>query len=157
MAGLHFVCRALEESHQLEVEKALVLTNQGSVTSRLEKTEKFTKGQVVSADLSQNVVAVCSVLLPRVLPRQAEQVFTSHLLSYRICCWQHLLLVCVEFTPLPVLADKPKRFSAGGFNLPQPEEAGSRSGLSQACVTGGSNWLWQNLSGPISGRCHRTR
>lgn len=156
MAGWRFVRRALEESQQLEVEKALVLTNQGSVTSRLEKTEKFTRGQVVSADLSQNVVAVCSVLLPRVIPRQAEQVFTPHLLSYCICCWQHLLLVCVEFTPLPILA-KPKRFGAGGFNLPQPEEAGSGSGLSQACVTGGSNWLWQNLSGPISGRCHRTR
>lgn len=152
-----FVCRALEELQQLEVEKALVLTNQGSVTSRLEKTEKFTRGQVLSADLSQNVVAVCSVLLPRVLPRQAEQVFTPHLLSYSICCWQHLLSVCVEFTRSPVSADKPKRFGAGGFNLPQPEKAGSGSGLSQACVTGGSNWLWQNLSGPVSGRCHRTR
>lgn len=82
-----FAYRALEESQQLEVEKALVLTNQGSVKSRLEKTEKFTRGQVVSADLSRNVVAVCSVLLPRVLPRLAGQVFTPHLLSYSICCW----------------------------------------------------------------------
>lgn len=82
-----FAYRALEELQQLEVEKALVLTNQGSVKSRLEKTEKFPRGQVVSADLSRNVVAVCSVLLPRVLPRLAGQVFTSHLLSYCICCW----------------------------------------------------------------------
>lgn len=151
----HFVCRALEESQQLEVEKALVLTNQGSVTSRPEKT--FTRGQVVSADLSQNVVAVCSVLLPRVLPRPTEQVFTPHLLTYSIFCCQHLLSLCVESTRSHILADEPKRFGVGGFNLPQPEKAGSGSGLSQARVTGGSNWLWQNLSGPVSGRRHRTR
>lgn len=82
-----FTYRALEESQQLEVEKALVLTNQGSVKSRLEKTEKFTRGQVASADLSRNVVVVCSVLLPRVLPRLAGQVFTPHLLRYSIYCW----------------------------------------------------------------------
>lgn len=72
------VCRALEESQQLEVEKALVLTNQGRVMSRQEKTEKFTRGQVTSADLCQSVVAVCSVLLPTVVPTQAEQVFTCN-------------------------------------------------------------------------------
>ncbi len=66
--------RALEETQQLEVEKALVLTNQGSVMWRQEKTNKFTRGQVVSEDLSQNVVAVCGVVLPRIVPREAEQV-----------------------------------------------------------------------------------
>lgn len=69
-----FVCRALEESQQLEVEKALVLTNQGRVMVRQEKTEKFTRGQVTSADLAQSVVAVCRVLLPRVVPTHAKQV-----------------------------------------------------------------------------------
>lgn len=81
------LCRALEETQQLEVEKALVLTNQGRVMSRQEKAEKFTRGQVTSADLSQGVVAVCSVLLPRVVPTQAEQVFTCYLLyRKRTCC-----------------------------------------------------------------------
>ncbi|KAM3861280.1 midasin [Diretmus argenteus] len=70
---LHMKIRALEETQQLEVEKALVLANQGSVMWRQEKTNKFTRGQVVSEDLSQNVVAVCGVVLPRIAPRQTEQ------------------------------------------------------------------------------------
>lgn len=79
IAGMSCLCslfRALEEAQQLEVEKALVLTNQGSVMWRQEKANKFTRGQVVSEDLSQNVVAVCGVVLPRIVPRQAEQVYT---------------------------------------------------------------------------------
>lgn len=66
--------RALEETQQREVEKALVLANQGSVMWRQEKANKFTRGQVVSEDLSQNVVAVCGVVLPRIVPRKTEQV-----------------------------------------------------------------------------------
>ncbi|KAI4802110.1 hypothetical protein KUCAC02_019968, partial [Chaenocephalus aceratus] len=63
---LHMKLKSLEESQQLEVEKALVLANQGSVVWRQEKANKFTRGQVVSEDLSQNVVAVCGVILPRI-------------------------------------------------------------------------------------------
>lgn len=74
---LRSLFRALEEAQQLEVEKALVLTNQGSVMWRQERANKFTRGQVVSEDLSQNVVAVCGVVLPRIVPRQAEQVHSS--------------------------------------------------------------------------------
>lgn len=71
--------RALEETQQVEVEKALVLANQGSVMWRQEKANKFTRGQVVSEDLSQNVVAVCGVVLPRTAPRNTEQVYSlSH-------------------------------------------------------------------------------
>lgn len=58
----------------MEAEKALVLANQCSVMWRQEKANKFTRGHVVSEDLSQNVVAVCGVVLPRVAPRQVEQV-----------------------------------------------------------------------------------
>ena len=83
LSGLHFLTfsfcpllRALEETQQLEVEKALVLANQGSVMWRQEKANKFTRGQVVSEDLSHNVVAVCGVVLPRIVPRQTEQVRT---------------------------------------------------------------------------------
>lgn len=82
------VCRALEELQQLEVEKALVLTNQGRVMLRQEKSEKFTRGQVISADLSQSVVVVCRVLLPRVVPPHGEQVFASNFFFSRkiTCC-----------------------------------------------------------------------
>uniref|UniRef100_A0A087Y7X1 Midasin n=1 Tax=Poecilia formosa TaxID=48698 RepID=A0A087Y7X1_POEFO len=67
--------RALEESQQVEAERALVLTNQRSVKWHQELAQKFTRGQVVSEDLCQNVVAVCGVILPKMVPRQqAEQV-----------------------------------------------------------------------------------
>ncbi|MEQ2214454.1 hypothetical protein XENOCAPTIV_007945, partial [Xenoophorus captivus] len=65
---------ALEESQQMEAEKALVLTNKRSVMWHQEVAQKFTRGQVVSEDLSQNVVAVCGVVLPRMVPRKAGQV-----------------------------------------------------------------------------------
>uniref|UniRef100_A0A674DWW2 Midasin n=1 Tax=Salmo trutta TaxID=8032 RepID=A0A674DWW2_SALTR len=64
---------SLEETQQLEVEKALVLANQGTVMWCQEKVNKFTRGQVVSEDLSQTVVAVCGVVLPRIAPKQTEQ------------------------------------------------------------------------------------
>lgn len=70
--------RALEETQQLEVEKALVLANQGSAMWRQEKANKYTRGQVVSEDLSQSVVAVCGVVLPRNSPRQTDQVLITH-------------------------------------------------------------------------------
>ncbi|CAB1342786.1 unnamed protein product [Coregonus sp. 'balchen'] len=54
---LHMKIKSLEETQQLEVEKALVLANQGTVMWRQEKVNKFTRGQVVSEDLSQTVVA----------------------------------------------------------------------------------------------------
>ncbi|XP_011610045.2 midasin isoform X2 [Takifugu rubripes] len=104
---LHMKMMALEELQQLEVEKALVLTNQGSVTSRLEKTEKFTRGQVVSADLSQNVVAVCSVLLPRVLPRQAEQTNPKDLVLVDSTCHNLRRLALALASHKPVLLEGP--------------------------------------------------
>ncbi|XP_034018727.1 midasin-like [Thalassophryne amazonica] len=71
---LHMKMKALEESQHLEVEKALVLVNQGSVRWRQDKANRFIQGQVVSEDLSHKVVAVCGVVLPRIIPEQNEQV-----------------------------------------------------------------------------------
>ncbi|XP_029902559.1 midasin isoform X2 [Myripristis murdjan] len=83
---LHMKIKALEETQQLEVEKALVLANQGSVMWRQEKANKFTRGQVVSEDLSQNVVAVCGVVLPRIVPRQPEQMNQKDLVLVDSTC-----------------------------------------------------------------------
>ncbi|KAM9551495.1 midasin-like isoform 2-T2 [Salvelinus alpinus] len=69
----HMKIKSLEETQQFEVEKALVLANQGTVMWHQEKGNKFTRGQVVSEDLSQTVVAVCGVVLPRIAPKQTEQ------------------------------------------------------------------------------------
>uniref|UniRef100_A0AAZ3S0A1 Midasin n=1 Tax=Oncorhynchus tshawytscha TaxID=74940 RepID=A0AAZ3S0A1_ONCTS len=70
----HMKIKSLEETQQFEVEKALVLANQGTVMWHQEKGNKFTRGQVGSEDLSQTVVAVCGVVLPRIAPKQTEQV-----------------------------------------------------------------------------------
>ncbi|CAL8313059.1 unnamed protein product [Boreogadus saida] len=83
---MHMKIKALEETQQLEVEKALVLANQGSAMWRQEKANKYTRGQVVSEDLSQNVVAVCGVVLPRTSPRQTDQVNPRELVLVDSTC-----------------------------------------------------------------------
>ncbi|KAM9355690.1 midasin [Pholidichthys leucotaenia] len=71
---LHLKIKTLEEAQQLEVEKALVLANQGSLMwGQEDSNNELTKGQVVSEDLSQNVVAVCGVVLPRIVHTQPKQ------------------------------------------------------------------------------------
>uniref|UniRef100_A0A8C4E441 Midasin n=1 Tax=Dicentrarchus labrax TaxID=13489 RepID=A0A8C4E441_DICLA len=98
---------ALEETQQLEVEKALVLANQGSVMWRQEKTNKFTRGQVVSEDLSQNVVAVCGVVLPRIVPRQAEQMNQKDLVLVDSTCRNLRRLALAVASQKPVLLEGP--------------------------------------------------
>uniref|UniRef100_A0A8C1Z8S6 Midasin n=1 Tax=Cyprinus carpio TaxID=7962 RepID=A0A8C1Z8S6_CYPCA len=71
---LHLKMKSLEETQLLEVEKALVLANQGSAVWRKERVNKVTRGQVVTEDLTRSVTVVCGVILPRRTPRQDEQV-----------------------------------------------------------------------------------
>ncbi|XP_036943295.1 midasin isoform X1 [Acanthopagrus latus] len=104
---LHMKIKALEEAQQLEVEKALVLTNQGSVMWRQERANKFTRGQVVSEDLSQNVVAVCGVVLPRIVPRQAEQVNKKDLVLVDSTCRNLRRLALAVASQKPVLLEGP--------------------------------------------------
>nr|XP_046228345.1 midasin isoform X2 [Scatophagus argus] len=104
---LHMKIKALEETQQLEVEKALVLTNQGSVMWRQEKANKFTRGQVVSEDLSQNVVAVCGVVLPRIVPRQAAQVNQKDLVLVDSTCRNLRRLALAVASQKPVLLEGP--------------------------------------------------
>ncbi|XP_035851556.1 midasin isoform X1 [Sander lucioperca] len=104
---LHMKIKALEETQQLEVEKALVLANQGSVMWRQEKANKFTRGQVVSEDLSQNVVAVCGVVLPRIVPRQAEQRNQKDLVLVDSTCRNLRRLALAVASQTPVLLEGP--------------------------------------------------
>ncbi|XP_028296182.1 midasin isoform X2 [Gouania willdenowi] len=90
---LNMKIMALEECQQLQVEKALVLANQGSVMWRQEKANRFTRGQVVSEDLSQNVVAVCGVVLPNMAPREPEQV--RNLGHMRVTVPLHVPNICL--------------------------------------------------------------
>ncbi|XP_032398227.1 midasin [Etheostoma spectabile] len=104
---LHMKIKALEETQQLEVEKALVLANQGSVMWRQEKANKFTRGMVVSEDLSQNVVAVCGVVLPRIVPRQAEQRNQKDLVLVDSTCRNLRRLALAVASQTPVLLEGP--------------------------------------------------
>uniref|UniRef100_A0A7N6BG26 Midasin n=1 Tax=Anabas testudineus TaxID=64144 RepID=A0A7N6BG26_ANATE len=104
---LHMKIKALEETQQLEVEKALVLANQGSVIWRQEQVNKFTRGQVVSEDLSQNVVAVCGVVLPTIIPRHGEQVSTLDLVLVDSTCRNLRRLASAVASQKPVLLEGP--------------------------------------------------
>ncbi|XP_034383471.1 midasin isoform X3 [Cyclopterus lumpus] len=104
---LHMKIKALEETQQLEVEKALVLANQGSVMWRQEKANKFTRGHVVSEDLSQNVVAVCGVVLPRIVPRQTELRNPKDLVLVDSTCRNLRRLALAVASQKPVLLEGP--------------------------------------------------
>ncbi|MEQ2177456.1 hypothetical protein GOODEAATRI_003702, partial [Goodea atripinnis] len=98
---------ALEESQQMEAEKALVLTNKRSVMWHQEVAQKFTRGQVVSEDLSQNVVAVCGVVLPRMVPRKAGQVKPTNLVLVESTCQNLRRLALAVASHKPVLLEGP--------------------------------------------------
>ncbi|XP_030636974.1 midasin [Chanos chanos] len=104
---LHLKMKSLEETQQLEVEKALVLANQGSVMWRKEKGNKFTRGQVVSEDLSQNVVAVCGVILPRSAPQQNETDPLKNLVLVDSTCRNLRRLAMAVASQKPVLLEGP--------------------------------------------------
>ncbi|KAM9840331.1 midasin [Aulostomus maculatus] len=104
---LHMKIKALDETQQLEVERALVLANQGTVMWRQEKTNKFTRGQVVSEDLSQNVVAVCGVVLPRIVPRQAEKMSHKDMILVDSTCRNLRRLALAVASQKPVLLEGP--------------------------------------------------
>ncbi|KAJ8008932.1 hypothetical protein DPEC_G00083550 [Dallia pectoralis] len=76
---LHMKIKSLEETQQMEVEKALVLANQGTVVWHQEKGNKFTRGQVVSEDLCPTVVAVCGVVLPKITAKHTELCYQGNL------------------------------------------------------------------------------
>ncbi|RXM29707.1 Midasin [Acipenser ruthenus] len=83
---LHHKLNSLEEAQQLGVEKALILANPETTLWHCEKSVKYTRGQVVSGDLSRNVVAVCGVVLPKKqLPQQHQGVLKDLVLVDSTC------------------------------------------------------------------------
>ncbi|XP_062980947.1 midasin [Elgaria multicarinata webbii] len=62
---IHFRLKLLEESRMQNVECALVLANPDITFWNKEEELRYTQGELVSADLSAKVVAVCGVVLPR--------------------------------------------------------------------------------------------
>lgn len=66
------------------VERALVLANSDTTLWHKENELQYTQGEIVSCDLSANVVAICGVVLPRLQLVSKEQVCTSLILTYII-------------------------------------------------------------------------
>uniref|UniRef100_A0A8C0HJP3 Midasin n=1 Tax=Chelonoidis abingdonii TaxID=106734 RepID=A0A8C0HJP3_CHEAB len=62
---IRFRLKLLEESQMRNVESALVLANPDTSLWQREKGLQYTRGDIVSGDLSANVIAVCGVVLPR--------------------------------------------------------------------------------------------
>ncbi|XP_043542624.1 midasin isoform X1 [Chiloscyllium plagiosum] len=60
-----FRLQLLEEALSLNVEKALILANSKTALWQKTKPLKCTQGHIMSGDLSENVVPVCAVVLPR--------------------------------------------------------------------------------------------
>ncbi|XP_028997386.1 midasin [Betta splendens] len=104
---LHMKIKSLEETQQMEVERALVLANQSSAMWCKEELNMFTRGQVVLEDLSKNVVTVCGVVLPSVVPRQAEPINQKDLvLVHSAFCNLRRLALAVA-SQKPVLLEGP--------------------------------------------------
>ncbi|XP_016427493.1 midasin-like [Sinocyclocheilus rhinocerous] len=104
---LHLKMKSLEETQLLEVEKALVLANQGSAVWRKERVKKVTRGQVVTEDLTRSVTVVCGVILPRRTPRQDEQTSLSNLVLVDSTCQNLRRLAMAVASQKPILLEGP--------------------------------------------------
>ncbi|KAF4099466.1 hypothetical protein G5714_019592 [Onychostoma macrolepis] len=104
---LHLKMKSLEETQLLEVEKALVLANQGSAVWRKERVNKVTRGQVVTEDLTRSVTVVCGVILPRRTPRQDEQTSLSNLVLVDSTCQNLRRLAMAVASQKPILLEGP--------------------------------------------------
>ncbi|XP_061609171.1 midasin isoform X3 [Phyllopteryx taeniolatus] len=102
---LQMKIRAFEEVQQMEVEKALVLANEGSALWR--KENKYTQGQFASEDLSQNVVSICGIVLSRNTPKQTEQVNERDMVLVNSTCLSLKRLALAVASQKPVLLEGP--------------------------------------------------
>eukprot|EP00062_Callorhinchus_milii_P017796 gi/632970574/ref/XP_007901724.1/ PREDICTED: midasin [Callorhinchus milii] len=62
---INFRLKLLEEDLLQNVERALMLANPETAFWQEEKRLQYTQGQIVSDDLSESVIAVCGVVLPK--------------------------------------------------------------------------------------------
>ncbi|XP_053143364.1 midasin isoform X2 [Hemicordylus capensis] len=85
---IHFRLKLLEESRMQNVESALVLANPDTTFWIKAEQLQYTQGELVSADLSAKVVAVCGVVLPRLQcePRQNEESILNHFVLVESTC-----------------------------------------------------------------------
>ncbi|XP_074846986.1 midasin isoform X2 [Carettochelys insculpta] len=105
---IHFKLKLLEESHVQNVERALVLANPDVSLWNREPGLQCTQGEIVSADLSANVIAVCGVVLPRQQLVPKEQGSTmNHFVMVESTCMNLQNLVMAVASQNPVLLEGP--------------------------------------------------
>ncbi|KAM9495289.1 midasin [Clarias gariepinus] len=104
---LHLKMKSLEETQQLEIERALVLANQGSVMWRVEMENNLNKGWIGAEDLSPCITAVCGVILPRLTSRQEEQTSLRTLVLVDSTCRNLRRLAMAVASQKPVLLEGP--------------------------------------------------
>uniref|UniRef100_A0A8C0IUI7 Midasin n=1 Tax=Chelonoidis abingdonii TaxID=106734 RepID=A0A8C0IUI7_CHEAB len=100
---IRFRLKLLEESQMRNVESALVLANPDTSLWQREKGLQYTRGDIVSGDLSANVIAVCGVVLPR---QQLESTINHFVLVESTCMNLQNLALAVAFQN-PVLLEGP--------------------------------------------------
>ncbi|XP_067386141.1 midasin isoform X2 [Emydura macquarii macquarii] len=105
---IHFRLKLLEESQMQNVERALVLANPDTSLWHREKGLQYTQGEIVSGDLSANVIAVCGVVLPRqqLASKDQESTINHFVLVESTCTNLQNLAMAVAFQN-PVLLEGP--------------------------------------------------
>ncbi|XP_025949160.1 midasin [Dromaius novaehollandiae] len=105
---IHFRLKLLEESQLQNVERALLLANRDSSFWQKGKELQYTQGDIVSGDLSANVVAVCGIMLPRLqlLSEEQENNTSCFVLVESTCTSLQNLAIAVAFQS-PVLLEGP--------------------------------------------------
>ncbi|KAG2468109.1 MDN1 protein, partial [Polypterus senegalus] len=98
--------KTLEESQQLNLEKALTLANAESAFWHCEEKQKPTRCQIASDDLSKNVVAVCGVVLTKINPPESEKEIANLVLVDSTCRSLQSLAMAVA-SQKPVLLEGP--------------------------------------------------
>ncbi|XP_074982679.1 midasin isoform X2 [Caretta caretta] len=105
---IRFRLKQLEESQMWNVERALVLANPDTSLWHREKGLQYTQGDIISGDLSANVIAVCGVVLPRqqLVPKEQESTIQNFVLVESTCMNLQNLAMAVAFQN-PVLLEGP--------------------------------------------------
>ncbi|XP_062836825.1 midasin isoform X1 [Anolis carolinensis] len=95
---IHFRLKLLEESRMQNVERALILANPEASFWNKEEELRHTQGELLSADLSAKVVAVCGIVLPRQQfgPGENENILNKFVLVKSTCTNLHNLAMAVS-------------------------------------------------------------
>ncbi|XP_063299642.1 midasin [Pelobates fuscus] len=96
---IHFKLQMADELHSQNIERSLLLANPETEMWHREKSQQYTKGQIVSSDLCSSVVSVCGVTLPKkMLSEQGQDKNVRQLVLVESTCRSlHNLALAVSY------------------------------------------------------------